>query len=80
MTHTHTHPPTDAQDFDDIADEAAGNDFEGAVDYSAEKRDESGDDSKISFMFFDFRCPERWPANVDLLTPEAAEAIIQKKR
>jgi hypothetical protein len=32
-------------------------------------------------MFFDFRRgADRWPANVELVSPEAAEALIQKKR
>ncbi len=62
----------DANDFDDLGDEVAGKDFE-AIDSADKKRDEGDDESKSPFMFFDFRCAERWPLNVELLSPEAAE-------
>ncbi len=43
--------------------------------------EEEQEESAPSFMLFDFRRgQQRWPANVELLSPETAEALIAKKK
>jgi thiol-disulfide isomerase/thioredoxin len=70
-------------DFDDFGDEAAGAGFEAEKDYSAmkQKLNDEGEDKELPYMLFDFRGGRnRWPEKAELVSPEEADAAIQKKK